>query len=654
MMKITPLSLAVSALLLSTPPTFANDDQPELSQRDVTLLTVDGLKFKDLNHSGKLEPYEDWRLTPEMRAADLVKRMTLEEKAGVMMHGSAPTANSPIGAGSNYDLNAAKQMIAGAKVNSLITRLTGEDPAAMAEENNKLQQIAEGTRLGIPITISSDPRNAFEYLVGASSSAGKFTKWPETLGLAAIGDEKTTRRYADIVRQEYLAVGIREALSPQADLATEPRWARISGTFGEDPTRVHNMVRGYIAGMQNGNSGLNQGSVISVVKHWVGYGAAENGFDSHSVYGKNAVFPGNNLKEHIYPFTGAFESQVAGVMPTYSILKDVSIEGKPLEQVGAGFSHQLLTDILRGQYGFKGVILSDWLITNDCDEVCINGEPDGKEPVPGGMSWGVEQLTPQQRFVKAVKAGIDQFGGVTDSQLLVNAVNEKQLTEQRFDESVGRILQQKFQTGLFENPYVDVRKAAQTVGRADWQKEADAAQWRSLVLLQNKDAILPLKKGKKIWLYGVAAKAAQDAGFTVVDSPEKADVALIRAQAPYEKLHQNWFFGKRHHEGSLAFTEDNADYRALINASKHVPTVVSLYLDRPAILSNVQDKAKAIIGNFGVSDSVLFSHLTSSEAFTGKLPFELPSSMEAVLKQQSDMPHDSQSPLYEIGFGLAR
>ena len=175
MMKITPLSLAVSALLLSTPPTFANDDQPELSQRDVTLLTVDGLKFKDLNHSGKLEPYEDWRLTPEMRAADLVKRMTLEEKAGVMMHGSAPTANSPIGAGSNYDLNAAKQMIAGAKVNSLITRLTGEDPAAMAEENNKLQQIAEGTRLGIPITISSDPRNAFEYLVGASSSAGKFT-----------------------------------------------------------------------------------------------------------------------------------------------------------------------------------------------------------------------------------------------------------------------------------------------------------------------------------------------------------------------------------------------------------------------------------------------------------------------------------------------
>jgi beta-glucosidase len=653
-MKIKPLSLAVCALLLSSPPVFASDTQPELSQRETTLLTVDGLKFKDLSHTGKLEPYEDWRLTPEERAADLVKRMTLEEKAGVMMHGSAPTADSPIGAGTHYDMKAAEKMISGAKVNSLITRLSAEDPPLMAEENNKLQQIAEKTRLGIPVTISSDPRNSFEYLTGASTASGKFTQWPETLGLAAINNEKVTRRYADIVRQEYLAVGIREALSPQADLATEPRWARISGTFGEDPARVHNMVRGYIEGMQNGGDGLNSGSVISVVKHWVGYGAAENGYDSHNVYGKNAVFPGNNLKEHIYPFTGAFEANVASVMPTYSILKNAMFEGKPLEQVGAGFSHQLLTDILRGQYGFKGVILSDWLITNDCSDECLNGAPEGKEPVPGGMSWGVENLTPQERFVKAVKAGVDQFGGVTDSQLLVNAVNEKQLTEQRLDESVTRILVQKFQTGLFENPYVDAQKAVQTVGRESWQKEADAAQRHSLVLLQNTGDLLPLKKGKKVWLYGIDPKAAQAAGFIVVDAPEKADIALIRAHAPYEQTHKQWFFGKRHHEGSLAFTDDNADYQAIVKASKAVPTVVTVYLDRPAILTNVNDKAKAVIGNFGVSDAVLFSRLTSGEAYTGKLPFELPSSMEAVLKQKSDMPHDSESPLFEIGFGLAR
>lgn len=653
-MKITPLSAAITAITLTTSAPLLAAEQPQLSQRVVQVLTVDGLQFKDLDKSGKLEPYEDWRLTPEERAADLVKRMTLEEKAGVMMHGSAPTANSPIGAGKNYDLKAAKAMIDDQKVNSLITRLSADDVAAFAEENNKLQAIAEDTRLGIPLTISSDPRNSFEYIDGASTSAGKFSQWPETLGLAAIGDEKLTRRYADIIRQEYRAVGIREALSPQADLATEPRWARISGTFGEDPTRVHNMVRGYIEGMQNGPDGLNSGSVISVVKHWVGYGAAENGYDSHNVYGKNAVFPGDNLKEHIYPFTGAFEVNVASVMPTYSILKKLMIEGKEVEQVGAGFNHQLLTDILRDQYGFKGVILSDWSITKDCDDVCVNGAQEGVEPVPGGMSWGVENLTQQARFVKAVQAGIDQFGGVTDSNMIVKAVEEKQLSEERINQSVERILQQKFRIGLFENPYVDTQKAAQTVGRPDWQKEADAAQTRSLVLLQNSDDLLPLRKGKKVWLYGISPQAAVAAGFTVVDAPEKADVALIRAQAPFEQPHKNYFFGKRHHEGSLAFTAENADYQAILKASAKVPVVVTVYLDRPAILTNVQGKAKAIIGNFGVSDAVLFSRLTSDEAYTGKLPFELPSSMEEVLKQKSDMPHDTENPLYPIGAGLAR
>ncbi|GAB7196953.1 hypothetical protein OS31_34840 [Dickeya oryzae] len=206
-----------------------------LDTRGAPLIKVNGLTFKDLNRDGKLNPYEDWRLPAAERAADLVSRMTLAEKAGVMMHGSAPTAGSVTGAGTQYDLNAAKTMIADRYVNSFITRLSGDNPAQMAEENNKLQQLAEATRLGIPITISTDPRSSFQSLVGVSVSVGKFSKWPETLGLAAIGDEELVRRFADIVRQEYRAVGITEALSPQADLATEPRWPRIDGTFGEDP-----------------------------------------------------------------------------------------------------------------------------------------------------------------------------------------------------------------------------------------------------------------------------------------------------------------------------------------------------------------------------------------------------------------------------------
>lgn len=649
-MKITTLGLSLTAFLSVA--ASAGVNQPVLSNRDVPLLMVQGLTFKDLNKSGKLEPYEDWRLTPQQRAEDLLKRMTLEEKAGVMMHGSAPTKDSPIGAGLRYDMTAAKELISTQKVNSLITRLSADDPGILAEENNKLQQIAEQSRLGIPVTISSDPRNSFEYLAGASVSSGKFTQWPETLGIAAIGDEALARRYADIIRQEYLAVGIREALSPQADLATEPRWPRINGTFGEDPVRVHDMVRGYIEGMQNGTQGLNTASVIAIVKHWVGYGAAEKGLDSHNAYGKNAVFPGNKLKQHIYPFTGAFEVNVAGVMPTYSILRNTSLDGTPLEQVAAGFNYHLLTDVLRDQYGFRGVILSDWLITNDCDAECEKGTRDGKIPVPGGMPWGVEQLTPQQRFVKAVNAGVDQFGGVSDTALLVKAVSEHQLAEQRLDESVKRILVQKFQTGLFEDPYVNAPKAAQTVGRTDWQLEANDAQFKSLVLLKNEKAILPLVKNQKVWLYGIDPQAASNSGLRVVDTLEQADVALVRTVTPFEQPHKQWFFGSRHHEGSLSFPPDNPDYQAIMSASKKVPVVVTIYLDRPAILSNVVSHARAIIANFGVSDTVLLQRMMSKVPYRATLPFELPSSEQAVEEQKSDVPADSNNPLYTLGFGL--
>lgn len=638
MLLVSPLALAVS--------------QASLGYREAKLIDVDGVQFKDLNRDGKLNPYEDWRLSAAQRAADLVSRMTLEEKAGVMMHGSAPTAGSAIGAGSEYDLASAKKMIADEHVNSLITRLSGDDPSRMAEENNKLQQIAEDTRLGIPLTISTDPRNAFQYLAGASVSAGKFSQWPETLGIAAIGDEALARSYAEVVRQEYRAVGITEALSPQADLSTEPRWARINGTFGEDAALTKRMVRGYITGMQNGGNGLNGQSVAAIVKHWVGYGAAEHGWDSHNAYGKYALFTGDHLAQHVEPFTGAFEAHVAGVMPTYSILKGASWQGKAIEPVAAGFNHFLLTDLLRGQYGFNGVILSDWLITSDCRDDCVHGSKPGEDPVPRGMPWGVEKLTVDQRFIKAVQAGVDQFGGVTDSAVLVKAVKEGKLTESRLDESVRRILTQKFQLGLFEQPYVDAKAAGEVVGKPASQQEANQAQARSLVLLQNR-GVLPLRKGGKVWLHNVDKQAAQRAGLVVVDDPAKADVALIRTVAPFEQPHRNYFFGRRHHEGSLAFKADNADYQTIVRVSAVAPTVVTVYLDRPAILTNVADKTQALVANFGVSDDVLLAKLTSGDAFSGKLPFELPSSMAAVLKQRSDLPHDSQKPLFPLGFGLS-
>src|SRR5262245_7159735 len=526
--------------------------QPDLGSRVVKILRIDGLLFKDLNKNGQLDKYEDWRLPVDVRVKDLIAQMTLEEKAGAMMHGTLRTGGpmGAVGFGDSYDLEQVRKAIVDAKVNSFITRMRTA-PHKMAEENNRLQQLAEESRLGIPLTISTDPRHHFQYVLGASSSDNGFSQWPETLGFAAVGDVKLMQRFGEIARQEYRAAGINEALSPQADLATEPRWSRINGTFGEDAQMAKRMVQAYVIGFQNGARGLNKDSVISVVKHWVGYGAQLEGFDGHSAYGKYAVFLKNNLNYHIIPFTGAFSANVAGVMPTYPILRNVTLNGKPLEAVGAGFSRQLLTEELRGRYKFDGVIISDWAITNDCTGPCVDGLPPGQPPSPAyiGMPWGVETLTRAERFIKGVNAGLDQFGGTEDSRILVEAVKAGKLSEARLAESAYRIMRQKFHLGLFENPYVDVAQAEAIAGNAAFVKEALDAQKRSLVLLEHKNKTLPFSsKIKRLYLYKINPQIARAYGFTVVDRAEDADLALIRTEAPFEVLHPNYFFGARQHE----------------------------------------------------------------------------------------------------------
>lgn len=632
------------------------------------VLQHSGLQFKDLNKNGLLDPYEDWRLSPEQRARDLVARMTLAEKAGMMMHGTARAAGGgPMGgagAGSQYDTAANRALIDSAHVNSMITRLggllgggPGSDPASLATQNNALQAIAERTRLGIPVTISTDPRHHFQYVFGATSQPSGFSQWPEPLGFGAIGDTSVMRHFGDIARQEYRAVGIHMALSPQADLATEPRWPRVQGTFGEDAALAERLVRAYVAGFQHGTAGVDSTGVVTVVKHWVGYGAAKDGWDSHTYYGRFATFPGHNFDYHIRPFLGAFNANAGGVMPTYSILEGVTWNGQPIEPVGAGFNRQLLTDMLRDRYGFRGIVVTDWAITWDCPERCRNGAPPGERPsfADVAMPWGVEHLSMRARFVKAVQAGVDQFGGTERMDMLVDAVRAGELSEARLDTSVVRILMQKFAQGLFEHPYVNPDSATRLVGSDAFKAAAFDAQRRALVLLENDGRILPLRspqgRALRVYLHGIAPDAAAREGWTVVTDPKQADVAIIRLNTPFERLHPQYVFGQFFHEGSLAFRDGDRDYEAFTAASAAVPTVVTVSLDRPAILTPLKAKARALIANFGVSDVALFDVLTGRAKPAGKLPFELPSSMQAVEAQRSDVPYDSQRPLYPFGFG---
>jgi beta-glucosidase len=624
--------------------------QPALSTRTIPTLSAAGLQFRDLDRNGVLDPYEDWRLPARARADDLLARMTLAEKAGAMMHGTAPTDGNGLTTPARaYDVPKATALILETNVTSMITRLSIA-PGRLAVQNNVLQEIAERGRLGIPVLISTDPRNHFSSIVGAGVDASGFSMWPSPLGLASSGDPELVRRFGDIARREYRAVGIQMALSPQADLATEPRWPRIDGTFGEDPQLVSRLVRAYVEGFQNGANGVGPASVAVVVKHWVGYGASQTGFDGHNYYGRYSVFPGGRFADHLLPFDAAFAAHVAAVMPTYNILDGLEIDGRPVEAVGAGVNRQVL-DLLRVKHGFGGVVLSDWAITNDCDASCQTGTP-AQGPASIGMPWGVESVSKDARFVKGVNAGLDQFGGVAEPNRLIDAVRAGRLSEARLETSVRRIIELKFALGLFESPFVKAEDAVQIVGSPAFRDAALDAQRRSLVLLENQDALLPLAKAvRKVYAPGLSTEALAQFGLTAVDDAAHADVAILRVSTPHQQLHPGFFFGARQHEGALAFEPDSPDYKLIVETSRALPTIVVVLLDRPAILTAIRDKPRAIVAEFGVSDRALLQVLTGQAPIGGKLPFELPSSMSAVEGQRPDTPHDSRDPLYPIFFG---
>jgi beta-glucosidase len=658
--------------------------QPVLSSRAVPILTVHGLRFRDLNRNGRLDRYEDWRLSPEARAADLLARMTLAEKAGQMV---LPIA---FGDASGYDPALAGQFIHDRHVTHVSSMLTLA-PQAMARAANELQAMAEREPLAIPVVLATDPRHGYHKTTGASVATGGFSQWPDPTGLGAIGDAALVRRFAAIVRKDYRATGFTLSLAPQADLATEPRWPRIDGTFGEDPVAVAPLVAAYIEGIQGGRAGLAPRGVAAVVKHWVGYGAQVDGLDSHNRYGRFSALRGAALPLHLKPFEAAFAVHPSAVMPSYSIFRDLVVDGKPAGPVGAAFSAPMIHDLLRGRYGYRGVVLSDWAVTADCTAACRDGMPAGQRPGFDGiaMPWGVEDLPRPARYARAITAGIDQFGGEGDPAPIVEAVRQGLIREAQVDAAVHRILEQSFQLGLFEHPFVSETAAIVT---ARDRAEGLAAQSRAMVVLKTPTAgkasflerpvraepvearaqrsphdvrcrvrpstgsgrtevgVCQAPRRPRIYLHGVAPEAARQAGYTVVDSPEQADLALVRLDAPYEHLHPGYFFGSMQHEGRLSFPADDPGLALVRQLSGKVPLVVDVYLDRPAILTPLQGLADTLMVDFGASDRAVLNALSGRATPQGRLPFELPRSDAAVAAQAADRPADSADPLYPLHF----
>ena len=370
------------------------------------------------------------------------------------------------------------------------------DGRTAARWHNALQALAEQTPHSIPVTVSTDPRHAFVENAGASFAAASFSQWPEPLGLAALRDAALVGRFADIARQEYVAVGIRAALHPTLDLATEPRWARQSSTFGQDPDLVAELALAYLHGFQQDS--LGPGSVACTCKHFPGGGPQKEGEDAHFPYGREQVYPGGRFADHLRPFLGVLEAGTAAVMPYYGMPVGLVLDGEPVEEVGFGYNHQIITGLLRERLGYDGVVLSDWELIND-NHV-------GDQVLPA-RAWGVERLDPHGRMELLLHAGVDQFGGEECVELLLDLVKDGRVAEERIDESARRVLRVKFALGLFDDPYVDEDLAETTVGRADFHEAGHHAQAASVTVLQNDVVggapLLPLAPGLRIYAEGV-------------------------------------------------------------------------------------------------------------------------------------------------------
>jgi len=704
----------------------------------VSLLTVDRFAFKDLNRNGALDPYEDWRLSADERAQDLVSKMSVEQIAGLMLysaHQAIPGAGGwfrstydgkPFAeSGANaWDLSdAQKDFLTNDDLRHvLITSV--ESPEVAARWNNNVQALVEGIGLGIPANNSSDPRHRTqsdaEYNAGAG---GNISMWPGSIGLAATFDPSIVRQFGDIASKEYRALGITTALSPQIDLSTEPRWFRFSGTFGEDQAVATDMARAYVDGFQTSareaaiEGGWGYESVNAMVKHWPGGGSGEAGRDAHYGFGKYAVYPGNNFDTHMLPFTeGAFQLEggtgmASAVMPYYTIsFNQDTAHG---ENVGNAYSTYVITDLLRGTYGFDGVVCTDWGVTREHTAMDRFG----------ATPWGVEGLSEAERHYKMLMAGGDQFGGNNDAGPVVEAyemgVQEhgEEFMRARFEASAVRLLKNIFRTGLFENPYLDVDETAAIVGQPEYMAAGYEAQLRSLVLLKNQDKVLPLAQTATVYIpqryvpesrsfRGTVPARTEDAinleiagrYFSVTDDPDAADAALVVINSPssgigydradveaggngympislqydtYTATHARATsigggdplesFTNRSYRGKTVTTSNVTDMQAVLDAREAMngkPVIVILNMSNPTVVSEFEPSANAIVVSFGVQDQAILDILTGATEPSGLLPLQMPTDMRTVEEQGEDTPHDmrpyvdSEGNAYDFAFGL--
>lgn len=677
-MKKTTLSLAafLSVILFSCACEKTEYSQPVLGTRSATIIEKGGLQFKDLNKNGKLDKYEDWRLSAEERSQDLLSRMSLREKAGFMLTNTLNPVGSARAKASEGKLEASDfdeggvqdpfagrtgltgnqgnqgggrqggQAMSGERIASMggspgttkvvrefhnrhfIFRLN-ESAATTARWTNRLQELCEGEPLGIPSVIISNPRNHITTNASLGTSVGTtvFSAWPGELGLSAMKDLQLVGEFADIARQEWLAVGIRRMYGYMADLSTEPRWSRVNGTFGEDADWVASMHKAIIKGFQGEK--LSETSVAQTTKHFPGGGAGRGGQDSHFAWGKAEIYPGGMFDNHLIPFQAAIDAGTAAIMPYYSLP-----EGTEYEEVGYAFNKGVIDDLLRTKMGFRGIINSDTgPLTN--------------------MPWGVEDLTIHERYKKALEAGVNTFSGASDPADLMQVIDSGMADVSLIDNSVRLLLKEAFDLGLFENPYVDEEAAPKIVNNPGFKAKADLALRKSIVLLRNRENILPVKAGTKVYFESLGRNSiTQGSSERSVYLPEdqKYDVTFVKTPADADLVvlwvipGGNALFSRS--EGfkpiSLSLSKNSVDVAYINKVTAKKQSVLVINYTNPWVIDEVYNESstriKSVLATFGTTPDALLDVITGRHNPSGKMPFSTPLSDAAVENQKEDVP----------------
>lgn len=622
--------------------------QPTLSPRVKSIIEADGYQFIDLNGNGSLDVYEDWRLDADTRAADLVSQMTVREKIAQMQHPTyLPRSDGKIAPYlekycSDYGIG----MLLIRELNSVQTA---------AETMNAVQEYAEASRLGVPVLVSMDSVHGLSYVSGATVTG-------HNLALAATRDEELVTRLAEISRDEHIAIGVRMTLSPESDIASEPRWGRVMETFGEDPDLVTQMVRAQIVAFQNGEDGLNPDGIVACIKHFPGAGPQMDGKDTSPI-----VSDEETLQIHLQPYYAAIEVNVGSVMPYYSVPLALDMENSAIGSKAA------LQDLLREQMGFEGIIQTDW-----------------------GMIWAIqeglgtmtgEEVSDEEAIIIGVtQSRVDGIGG--ESIRLIDQMEEL-TAEGKIDEDIltaaaTRIVKAKFELGVFENPYCDVDYAVSFVGNEEHTAVNLEAAKKAMTLLKN-DGALPLTQdaGQNILVCGpraddmaslVGGWSSEQEGLTIAtaiaayagdsdtvtyiaddvvaiaEAAKDADVVIVSVGEPSYQHDPPWGYD------TLEITSSQQEILETVKANTNGQIITVVTGGRPYILTWCDENTNAILEAYypgqqgGIAIAETIFGLNNP---TGKTPMQFPRDMDSVNEQASDVSFDLENPLYDYGWGLS-